>query len=536
VTPRRIVALVVLMAAGAVALCVGWKEVGFVCDDAYIAFRYVANRRADRGYTWNPPPFVPVEGYTSFLWLVLLDLAWTFGVEPPAAARALGLAAAFTSVGLIAATVLRLPLSAALARFRVALLAIVLFAVLSNRTFLAWTSSGLETPLFVALVLGWVYASVFVADGRSADLTRIALASLLALCRPDGVLFVAASIVHVAPRVRSSGSWLPFMPIAVPLVHLAWRRGYYGDWLPNTYYAKYVEPWPAAGAIYVASFLLEYAYWAWILLALAAAVRSARSGAATRLWSERRGLVVVAGALAAHFAYYTFVIGGDHFEFRVYAHLVPLVAVSLPKLADTLGWPVGRTLATSVAVTALGLPLPWVHWCEARWDTDWQHLAPHPVARHFPAPFRIYAKAWDATQAWLHARLICVRLHEHKAFVRFMRAQLPSRDDGERVTWTDFPIAGVGSVGLAGWALPNVGIIDLRGLNDRVIARAPIPTPHEPSQLRSMAHDRAPPPGYLDCFRPNVGNDPNGIIVVPRMVPMTAEEIVDCEREFGGRP
>src|SRR5262245_9957845 len=73
-------------------LFVGWKVFLFQTDDAYISFRYISNRHLGFGYTWNPPPFLPVEGYTSFLWIVLLDLIWTvLGIEPPEASQILGL-------------------------------------------------------------------------------------------------------------------------------------------------------------------------------------------------------------------------------------------------------------------------------------------------------------------------------------------------------------------------------------------------------------------------------------------------------------
>ena len=54
-------------------------------------------------------------------------------------------------------------------------------------------------------------------------------------------------------------------------------------------------------------------------------------------------------------------------------------------------------------------------------------------------------------------------------------------------------------VGWPGWVLPDVAILDGRGLNDRVVARTAPP----PGKRRHMAHDRKPPPGYVQCFRPN---------------------------------
>ena len=73
--PYRI-GVVLLVLAGGAALVAGWQLFWFLTDDAFIAFRYVSNSQFGRGYVWNPPPFLPVEGYTSFLWVALLDGVW----------------------------------------------------------------------------------------------------------------------------------------------------------------------------------------------------------------------------------------------------------------------------------------------------------------------------------------------------------------------------------------------------------------------------------------------------------------------------
>jgi arabinofuranosyltransferase len=135
---KRSALRVALCAGAAVALLVGWDVFWFECDDAYIAFRYVSASQLGWGYTWNPPPFRPVEGYTSFLWVVLLDAVWrVFGAEPPVAANRLALLFSAASLALVAAMLLRLRLSPGLARRRTALLGLVLLGMVSNRTFLA---------------------------------------------------------------------------------------------------------------------------------------------------------------------------------------------------------------------------------------------------------------------------------------------------------------------------------------------------------------------------------------------------------------
>jgi arabinofuranosyltransferase len=82
------------------------------------------------------------------------------------------------------------------------------------------------------------------------------------------------------------------------------------------------------------------------------------------------------------------------------------------------------------------------------------------------------------------------------------------------------------SVGMGGWVLPNVAIIDRFGLNDRVVAR----TPPDSSLQRLMAHERRPPAGYVECFRPNVTVRAGSLHVESREEPLTDEDIERCER------
>ena len=63
---------VAVVFAACLAAWAGWREFLFLTDDAFIAFRYASNSLRGFGLVWNPPPFAPVEGYTSFLWVVLL--------------------------------------------------------------------------------------------------------------------------------------------------------------------------------------------------------------------------------------------------------------------------------------------------------------------------------------------------------------------------------------------------------------------------------------------------------------------------------
>ena len=73
----------------------------FLCDDAFISFRYARNLLKGHGLVFNPDEYV--EGYSNFLWTLELTLLWAlFGPEQVAP----WLSVACT-VGTIAAAALR---------------------------------------------------------------------------------------------------------------------------------------------------------------------------------------------------------------------------------------------------------------------------------------------------------------------------------------------------------------------------------------------------------------------------------------------
>ena len=52
----------------------------FLGDDAFISFRYARNLAEGHGLVWNPGE--AVEGYTNFLWVVLMAAGIGAGAEP----------------------------------------------------------------------------------------------------------------------------------------------------------------------------------------------------------------------------------------------------------------------------------------------------------------------------------------------------------------------------------------------------------------------------------------------------------------------
>ena len=52
----------------------------WLCDDAYISFRYARHLAEGAGLRFNPGESPPVEGYSNFLWTLWLALGELAGV------------------------------------------------------------------------------------------------------------------------------------------------------------------------------------------------------------------------------------------------------------------------------------------------------------------------------------------------------------------------------------------------------------------------------------------------------------------------
>lgn len=551
-----------LLVAAAGGLLAGWRLFWFLTDDAYIAFRYIANRHLGYGYTWNPPPFRPVEGYTSFLWVTLLDAIWSLsGVAPPESANWLALVFSGASLLMAALCVQRMRLTPALDSARRAFVALVLLGALTNRTFLAWSSSGLETAMFNFLFVAWAMACVWGGtDARAGHwFLRAVTAALLGLTRPDGLLPAAATFGWVAGSsvvawrrgAAPTARLLAAAPLLAVPAHVVWRRQTYGLWLPNTYYAKYVAPWPESGVRYFLSYLLEYALWVWLAVLAVVWWRAYRScrrhatgpgrdalrpAARPRLLAgalaDHAGILIAGATLVLHAAYYTLMIGGDHFEYRVYSHLVVPLLVSFLWLLGRLGTGSRGAVALFAGFILLSLPVPWTHWAQSRHLEARQVMLKVAVADSFPRPLRWYARWFDELQSWLIDHLVCIRHQEHKIFHRHLHDIFPPRAAGLRLSREGFPVLASTNVGVAAWKLPHVSIIDLLGLNDHVIARSTRAAVGE----RYMLHERRPPRGYVASFRPNVAIRPEGGVEIrARAAPLTSDEIVLIERRWWGR-
>ncbi|MBI5837014.1 MAG: hypothetical protein HZB25_07205 [Candidatus Eisenbacteria bacterium] len=326
----------------------------FLTDDAFISFRYAHNLAQGHGLVFNPGQ-ERVEGYTNFLWMVLLSAFDRAGLAPEKAAHGLSLLATALLWAVVAAFAWR-------ARKAGGPAWIVVFAPLAlalTRSVAVWSTGGLETRLFELLVVGGTLRLLVELDAETEgrDLLRPLsplLFGLAALTRPEGLLLMFCALGAAAVALRARGRLhIPFFllraapGLAVVASHVAFRFAYYGSCLPNTYYAKVGGgSWWGLGGRYLLQFALEYAAWAWIPLLVAAVA-----------WHRARGTsrvpLVVAALILPH-VLYAAAVGGDHFEYRLIDFYFPLVFLLLADgLRRIAALPAGRALAGACALLIL---------------------------------------------------------------------------------------------------------------------------------------------------------------------------------------
>ena len=327
----------------------------FVSDDAYISFVYSRNLAEHGQLVFNLGE--RVEGYTNFLWTVLLAAGMKLGVAPDLASRVLG-----TGFG-IATLVVSARLVAHLRGRRSAWDWLPAALLAASSGYACWCSGGLETQLYTftfVLALERLWAERLTASG-------LAFAAC-ALTRPEGVLLFGLAVVHraawnaiaerrVLPR-RDEWLWgAAFLAVYVP--YFAWRVWYYGDLLPNT---AYVKTGGTPSAAYTAAMHKQGAYYVWQWATQSKALWAAPLALVAA--AKQRRFASLALLVVAVYLGYTWRVGGDfmglhRFVMPLFVLVALLAGLGAAELATLLvprvrlpraGVLVGVALATLVVV------------------------------------------------------------------------------------------------------------------------------------------------------------------------------------------
>ncbi len=241
-----------LLGALSILLYYYCKSFDFIQDDSFITFRYVKNFTEGNGLVFNIAE--RVEGYTCFLWVMLLSGVRKLGFDFVSASQTIGFI--FSALTLLCTFLISSRIfpkgKDALYNLVFSLIAVVLVA--ANGSFAYWTVSGMETAMFGFLVTLAVYMYLKELKlGSALPLSSIAFL-LASMTRPEGNLIFAVTALHKliitfrkpppegSTRMqmlfsKSNLYWLLIYLIPA-VIFMIWRYSYYGYLLPNTFYAK----------------------------------------------------------------------------------------------------------------------------------------------------------------------------------------------------------------------------------------------------------------------------------------------------------
>lgn len=219
----------------------------WIVDDAGITFSYSRNLSNGDGLV-SQPGSMPVEGFSNFTWVLILAPLFLFYINDPQVIIKI------ISNLLILATFITLYVTFNKIGKRKKTVAFITLLLLSvNTSFVVWTTSGLENPLYVLLISLLFY--FFIVFCREETGTTIYLpciigiiVSLIAMTRPEGILFVSTFPVlllvvlffYEGQMKRTVYNLLIYF---IPIIFLYggfvyFRYLYFHDIHPNTYYAK----------------------------------------------------------------------------------------------------------------------------------------------------------------------------------------------------------------------------------------------------------------------------------------------------------
>jgi hypothetical protein len=168
-------------------------------DDAYITYRYAENLAHGRGFVFNPGD-APALGTSAPLYAGLLALGGLLGMDIPFMSLALGILGCSLAFAIIACIAWE---------FR-ALSAGLIVGITASVGQIYWWWEGMETPLYVVLVLGALWTAY-----RGWNLLAFLLAALATVMRLDGLAVLVAIALFVFSERR--WSWRAIAPGALIL-------------------------------------------------------------------------------------------------------------------------------------------------------------------------------------------------------------------------------------------------------------------------------------------------------------------------------
>ena len=307
----------------------------FIQDDAFISFRYAENFAQGHGLTWNTNETEPVEGYTNFLWTLLISAAIAMNGDPVVWSMILGFIFGLGTLVFTYRASLKIYESRPTALLSVFLLG-------TNYTYSSYMTGGLETQLQTFLFIVSLYVAIsLLSPNPNARPSRYALLSVIfslaVMTRLDsvlvcGILFVAVSYALYMSKYTYKEKLNNFISLIAPgaLIVGTWflfKLSYYGDILPNTYYLKAASNTSLSrGLFYVYSFFTEYGLFLFFII-----------GAVyfRKFFSKTNFKLILTGMICI-WLLYVIKVSGDFMEYRFIVPIMPLIYILISVIISSM--------------------------------------------------------------------------------------------------------------------------------------------------------------------------------------------------------
>jgi len=211
----------------------------WTCDDSFISFRYSENLSKGYGLVFNIGE--KVEGYSNFLWVIILAFLKIIGIPTIYGSKIISFVISLFLIFLVYKTANLMELNKTLSSY--------CSLALSLSTGIAYFAmSGLETIFYIYVL----FLSIYINEKYEMKPTKKLLSALYlslliaALLRPEGVLFICiATLYHLIRKLKYKIgiNFIEMIKIQISVfltygLFILFRYCYYGEILPNTYYAK----------------------------------------------------------------------------------------------------------------------------------------------------------------------------------------------------------------------------------------------------------------------------------------------------------
>jgi len=406
----------------------------WVAEDAYITFRVIENFFAGYGLRWNVHERVQV--YTHPLWLLLHIPVYAIWKNLFHATIAISIACVTGAMVLVFCSIKR-PLLVALGVF--------LLPLALSKSFMDYTTSGLETPLCYLTFAFFGYVVTKLRNHPQFWFYLSLSVALAVLNRLDSAIIYIPTLLYLVATNWKTINWRQIKWGAIPLVAwLLFSLLYYGFIFPNTKYAKLDTGLPFSlylqQSVNYVKYLLILDPPGFLLLT-------------SSLWFVfRREALPVCIALGVYFYFlYVLMIGGDYMAGRFWA---------FPIFISAWLWYVYLPVNFRSDAVFAGICLLLVSFAISPLIRD--------MNKNCSNCMELKGRILDATRTFHLNALV----ENTDPFTLRKKGRYPFCRDGRKLA--DTPVKVMFYVGMHAYcAGPDLKAIDMLGLGDPLIARLP---------------------------------------------------------------